>query len=163
MAHSKKIEDIKPARGSVKAFGKKKKIIKGDESNLSYRDVENVPRPPQDVLELSRELEDLKLKFVQSLKNVNELMKVKTLPENKSQEEKNIEASVVNELCNFGMELDEINNKEGMVGMIILAIRQAFSLRDAGNVLAYKMSILENNISDIKNRLQKLENKLGED
>ena len=162
MAHSKKLEDIKPARGSVKSFGKKKQIVKGDNDNLSYRDVENVPRPPQDILELSREVEDLKLKFVQSLKNVNELMKVRTLPENKSQDEKNLETSVINELVSFGMKLDEINNKEGLVGMVILAIRQAFSLRDAGNIMAHKISTLQSELKEIGNRLIDIESKLGD-
>jgi hypothetical protein len=150
-----KLEDIRPARG-VKIKQKetpKKEVIQNKPRIIQDIDVSGeIPLPTEDALKILERSSVAKENLLLRMKDFNDLLKIRILPENKTDEDKRREQDVVSQLARAAMNVDEYSPKEGLLSLCILAIRQALSLRDAGNELAYK-------IIQFENRLKKIEEK----
>lgn len=91
------------------------------------------------------------------MKDFNDLLKIRTLSENKTEDDKRKEQDVVGQLAMAALNVDELSPKEGLLSLCILAIRQALSLRDAGNELVFKMVQLENRLKKIEEKEKTVE------
>lgn len=157
----KSLNDIIPASKGVKIKNKSK--IKKDvniKPPIIKKNVMPVPQgelstPPTDEA-LKTVIKNSKIqdKLVDAMKNINQLMNVRILPENKSIKHKENEMNAVTELVKCAMEIEEISPGEGIIAISTLAVRQGFSLRDAGNRLAYQISKMENKLLEIEKQLK---------
>ena len=117
--------------------------------NVSVPEEQIVPPTEEDAKILSR-LNDAKIQLVSAMKAFNKLVSDQTLPENKSSKDKYQEQNVINGLVNAAQSVESLSPNEGVLGVCVFAVRQALSLRDAGNKLAYELH-------QVKNRLAKIE------
>jgi hypothetical protein len=92
----------------------------------------------------------------------NKLLKNRKLAENRSIKENEEEQSVVNQLAISALGVENLNPGEGLLGICILAIRQALVLRDAGNALAYELYQLKEKYTLLENKIKTIEDDVYE-
>lgn len=81
------------------------------------------------------------------------IMSSTVLPENRSVNQETAEKQAVRRLWDAAVALENVSPGEGVLGMATLAVRQGFLLRDAGNRLAYRISVLERELCELRERL----------
>lgn len=97
------------------------------------------------------------------MQEFNKLLKSRKLVENRSVKENEEEQNVVNQLAVAAVGVEALNPGEGLLGICILAVRQALVLRDAGNALAYETFQLKEKIATLEGRIDGIENDVYED
>jgi hypothetical protein len=150
-----KSNDIRPARG-VRLENNKQKPKDLRTQPQIIQDVSNsqeeLPPPTEDAAKLIAELALNKQELVFLMKEFNKLLSIKTLPENKTTIEKENEQNVVNNLVQATLNVERLSNKEGLLALCILSLRQSIALRDAGNEMAFKFSKLEERINALESK-----------
>jgi hypothetical protein len=149
MMKNKSFDEIRPARGTK--IPKKTKIIQNVQSPSI-----SIPPPSEEVAKFTIEGNRIRDSLMDAMRSINKLMNERVLPENKSLREKEEETKAVTNLVDAAKLLENINPGEGLLGMAILAIRQGFSLRDAGNQLASELRDLKFNLQDLIKQVNKL-------
>lgn len=92
--------------------------------------------------------------LMESVRYINrELMSSTVLPENRSVAQETAEKQAVKRLWDAAVALENVSPGEGLLGMATLAVRQGFLLRDAGNRLSYRLSLLERDMRAMRERL----------
>lgn len=84
------------------------------------------------------------------MRGFNRLLSNSTLPENKSEREKQEETLVINELIRSSQTVERLEYGEGMMSLCVFATRLSLSLRNAGNKLSHKVHILEQRIEQLE-------------
>jgi hypothetical protein len=112
-----------------------------------------VSPPTEHAADLLAQLSDAKVNLVSAMKDFNKLVAATTLPENKSENDKKNEQSVIQNLVISVRGVEVLSPTEGVLGMCVFAVRQALSLRDAGNKLAYEFHKLSKRIDQIETDL----------
>jgi len=103
------------------------------------------PAPPtEDALKISAKINELNKNLILTMKEFNNILSSKILPENKSLVEKERENNLIKEMVNLAKEIDYYATGEGTLALVIFLIRQNILLRDAGNRLAYEISLFKN-------------------
>lgn len=115
-----------------------------------------MPPPTEDTVKILAQLNNLKTQLVGAMKAFNKILSDQTLSVNKSKQDKDVEQKIINDLVLAARGVDEISPGEGTLGVCVFAVRQALSLRDAGNKLAYELY-------QIKNRLDQIETDIYEE
>jgi len=92
--------------------------------------------------------------LMSSMMEFNGLLKIRTLPENKTEEERKKEQEIVSKLAQAALAVEDLSPKEGLLSMCILAVRQALSLRDAGNEIAHRIVQMENRMKKIEDKIE---------
>ena len=154
----KDIKEIRPARGAVKSNSKSQTLdrrpkrteptIVQNVANAVNQD--EIEPPTEDAVRMLNRINSSKQELMTQMQEFNRLLNIQVLSKNKSIKEKEEEQSVITHLVNAAMSLNEVSNGEGVLGLCILALRQALSLRDAGNELAHKLEILDKKIKRIQ-------------
>ena len=156
--NKKSLEEIKPAQGGVK-LKRRDPEVKKEVKHNPPQIIQNVK--PEDIMEFPTE-EALKLvakssnskeELLLAMREFNGLLKIRVLSENKTEDEKKQEQSVVSKLAQAALDVEDLSPHEGLLSLSILAIRQALSLRDAGNEMAYKISQLESKMKILEEKV----------
>jgi hypothetical protein len=105
--------------------------------------LEEMPLPSKDAVRTISQLNRSKEDLMNAMRAFNRLLNNSTLPENRSNKEKEQEQVIINQLVQSALEIEKFSLGEGIIGLCVLAIRQGLSLRDAGNSLAYRVHKLE--------------------
>lgn len=119
--------------------------------NVQPEDVMEIPT--EEALKLVAKSSNFKEKLLLVMREFNGLLKVRVLSENKTEDEKKQEQLIVSKLAQAALDVEDLSPHEGLLSLSILAIRQALSLRDAGNEMAYKISQLESKIKTLEGRV----------
>jgi hypothetical protein len=91
---------------------------------------------------------------MEAVRDINRnIMSSTVLPENRSTAQETAEKQAVKRLWDAAVALENVSPGEGLLGMATLAVRQGFLLRDAGNRLAYRLSVLEREMREMRERL----------
>jgi uncharacterized protein YdcH (DUF465 family) len=143
-------KDIGEIRQGPSVKLKKREPVEEPQIVQDVKDLNNSEPPTEDALKLMAQLSGAKQKLFESMKEFNKLLNNRTLPENKSTVDKDLEQNVVNSLAQSAMVVEQLSPKEGLLAICILAIRQSLSLRDAGNEIAHRIISLENRISKLE-------------
>lgn len=93
------------------------------------------------------------MELMDAMKAFNKLLNDQVLPENKPSKDKENEQNAVNRLASAAINVENLSPGQGLLALSILSIRQALSLRDAGNTLAYKVYQMEEKIQKIEKML----------
>jgi hypothetical protein len=96
------------------------------------------------------------------MQEFNKLLKIRKLAENRSVQDNEDEQDIVNKLAIAAVGVEALNPGEGLLGICILAVRQALVLRDAGNTLAYETFQLKERIATLEGRIDSIENDVYE-
>ena len=99
--------------------------------------------PTEESIKVEQKLIRLREDMQSAMKEFNNLFKVNTLPENRSEAERNRENQVFNVLINKSNYLNDLSPGEGTMSLNVLCLRHLLSLKDAGNKLAYQTYLLE--------------------
>jgi hypothetical protein len=153
LQNKKNLEDIRPAVGLKIKSNKEKPEPPKQEKPKIINDVkveEELGLPTEEALRILNESAKTKENLLNNMKSFNSLLKIRTLIENKTDEEKKKEQEVVGKLAQAAMEVESISPGEGLLSMSIVAIRQALSLRDACNEMAYKIIQMEKKIKKLE-------------
>lgn len=133
------------------------KNIKLDQNKSRFsKSPEQKPSQEQfnrDVHEYKKKDLDIKSKISDLSSKYKMIIVDKTVTENKSPIQKDLELSVISELANFGLELDNNENQPegiGSIGLCNLLLHVNLSQRDIINNLSYKVSVLHNEIEKLK-------------
>ena len=136
---------------------------------------EEMPLPNEDAARIVAQLNGHKEDLMNAMRTFNRLLNNSTLSENKSVSDKQQEQNIVNQLAQSALEIEKLSPGEGIIGLCVLAVRQGLSLRDAGNVLSYRVHKLEGKMKSIdpepdlspedeaKKKVSELAKKLGVD
>ena len=111
--------------------------------------------PTEEAMNLSFKLNVANKEFMEAMRAFNRLLNDQTLQENKSIKDKELEQSVVNRLASSAITVENLSPIQGLLGLCILSIRQALSLRDAGNFLAHKLHEAEERIAKLEIMIEK--------
>lgn len=165
MADKTPLDQIRPAKGvKLQKKPKEKTIVQDVKSDVP---LESLPPPTEDATKMVLKLNASKENLMDSIRSFNKLLSNKTLPENKSAAEKEVEQKVITQLTKAAIDIEEFSPGEGLFALCILALRQSLSLRDAGNALAYKVKQLEERLpkteeeSSEKKVLEEMAKKMG--
>lgn len=106
--------------------------------------------PPQQKRELSVEERIMKARsnFEVAFKDFHSLLNDKVLKENKSQGAVKNESYLIEQLHRACVELERLNQGEGVMGSVVISLREHLKVRDRVNELEYK---LEKAIRDFEN------------
>jgi hypothetical protein len=128
----------KEATKTVKLDSKKSRFARSSETKQNFEERANAAN--EKISDRQEQIFDLGKKFV-------EIMKDKTLPENKGPLQQSIEKEVLGKLIEFAIELnnDDLEQNDGMgsVGLLTLIFRSSLLLRDRYNSIEYKVEQLE--------------------
>lgn len=111
---------------------------------------QEIPPPTEDAARILQQLNSAKEGLLGSMKDFGALLKDSKLPENRSLEEKRHEQNVVVNLMHAASVVEQLSPTEGVLGVATFAVRQALSLRDAGNRLAYDLYKLEQRVKELE-------------
>lgn len=105
------------------------------------------------------DLNNARQEYMTAMKDFNSLLNSKVLPENRSTDDKNKENDIIKRLVLTAQKVEELtgNSGDAILGMCVFAVRQSLSLRDAGNRLAYELSLLKKEVELIKNDVYEVE------
>jgi hypothetical protein len=169
MADKKDLQDIRPAKGGVKIQKKQRsekqkqqaqpKVIQDVRPDIP---MENLPSPTDEAIRFMTQLSEAKQVLIDAMQEFNKLLKNRKLVENRSVKENENEQDVVNQLAVAAIGVEGLNPGEGLLGICILAVRQALVLRDAGNTLAYETFQLKERITTLERRIDGIENDVYE-
>lgn len=170
MADKKDPKDVRPAKGGVKIQKKPRPVPQQQpQQSKVIRDVRpdvpvgELPPPTDDALQFMARLNEAKQDLIDAMQGFNKLLKNRKLAENRSVKENEEEQEAVGRLAQAAVAVENLNPGEGLLGVCILAVRQALALRDAGNELAYQTSLLEEKIAALGARITSMENDVYED
>ena len=110
--------------------------------------------PTEEAMRLIAQSSASKDSLMISMRDFNGLLKIRTLVENKTEEERKKEQEIVSKLAQAALAVEDLSPKEGLLSMCILAVRQALSLRDAGNEIAHRIVQIENRIKKIEEKIE---------
>ncbi|HVI40810.1 MAG TPA: hypothetical protein VM577_09130 [Anaerovoracaceae bacterium] len=131
-------EVIPEATKTVKLDSKKSKFAKQLEGKQVFEKRAEVAH--QKMMGRQEEIYLLGSKFV-------EMMKDKTLPENKGPIQQSLEKEILGKLINFAIDLnndmDEPKDSMGSIGLLALVFKSTLVMRDKYNLLEYKVEQLE--------------------
>ncbi len=153
LQNRKNLDDIRPASGlKIKNNTEKPKPPVAEKPQIISDVKPDGDTGPltEEALRIVNNAGQKKESLMDNMKSFNKLLKIRTLAENKTDEEKRTEQEVVGSLARAAMDVEEISSGEGLLSLSILAIRQALSLRDACNEIVYRIIQLEK-------RMKKLE------
>ncbi len=168
MADKKDLQDIRPAKGGVKIQKKPRpekrqqlqpKVVQDVKPDIP---VENLPPPTDEAIRFVTQLNEAKQGLIDAMQEFNKLLKNRKLAENRSIKENEEEQSAVNQLALAAVAVEGLNPGEGLLGICILAVRQALVLRDAGNTLAYETYQLREKIVALEGKIVSIENDIYE-
>jgi len=153
----KKLEDIRPANVGVKVKprrSRRKEPPKQKHPPIIRRNAAppETPTPPpsDEALKTAVRSNKAQERLMEAIKEINRLMNVTVLPENKSVAEKDRDRAAVASLVSAVQDVEAISPGEGILAMAILTVRQGMSLRDAGNRLAYMGQQMEDRLSAVE-------------
>jgi hypothetical protein len=112
---------------------------------------DSLPLPDEEAAKIVARLNAHKEELMENMRIFNKILNDSTLSENKSIKDREYEQSVVNKLAQSAMEVEKYSAGSGLLGLCVLALRQAISLRDAGNSVAYRLFQLEEEIKKSNN------------
>lgn len=96
-----------------------------------------------------------------------ELLTDKTLPSNKSQQDKENQRKILDEIASSALELDILNVREGTTSVFLTSLNSVLVLRDELNKTRYQNYLLDKEIKILKSQLSELastkEEKAGSD
>ena len=92
---------------------------------------EEVPPPTEEAGRISGKLTALNQEFILLAKEINRSMNNSVLPENKTEMAKKREQELVSNIGEVVLRIEEISPARGLLGMCILNLRLALSLKDA--------------------------------
>lgn len=155
---NKDLDDIRPARGGVKIKSRKPKPPKKQPVERPPRVIKDVvppqgelPLPTEEAVRLVSEANRARTSLMEAMRHLNrDIMSSKILPENRTSEQGQAEKDAVKQLCDTAIALEQVNPGEGLLGMATLAVRQGLLLRDAGNRLAYLLSLMERKVGGVE-------------
>ena len=124
--------------------------------------IEALPPPTDEAIRFTTQLNEAKQVLIDAMQVFNKLLKNRKLAENRSIKENEEEQSVVNQLAISALGVENLNPGEGLLGICILAIRQALVLRDAGNALAYELYQLKEKYTLLENKIKIIEDDVYE-
>lgn len=150
-----RLEDIRPARG-VKVKQKEHPREKNEPPRIiqDVKPVGDFEPPTEEAMRLLAQSSTFKDNLMSSMMEFNGLLKIRTLPENKTEEERKKEQEIVSKLAQAALAVEDLSPKEGLLSMCILAVRQALSLRDAGNEIAHRIVQMENRMKKIEDKIE---------
>jgi len=125
--------------------------------------VENLPSPTDEAVKFMTQLNEAKQILIDAMQEFNKLLKNRKLAENRSIKENEEEQNAVSQLALAVLGVESLNPGEGMLGICILAVRQALTLRDAGNTLAYEIHQLKEKIVLLEGKINDIESDVYED
>jgi hypothetical protein len=163
---NKSLDEIRPAKGGVKLKSKSNRENRKKREMKVIRDVpisqyEGDAPPTGEVTKALLKIDEAKKELFKAMQHLNKIvMKSKVLPENRSLEQERNEKLAVSRLVNAAINLDNLNPGEGTLGMTTIAVRQGILLRDAGNLLAYELSAVKNEINELKKELDDLKKRV---
>lgn len=111
---------------------------------------EEIAPPTEDAARTLGQLNRAKENLLASMKEFGALLKDSKLPENRSEEDKRREQAAVIGLMQAAGQVEALSPTEGVLAVATYAVRQALSLRDAGNRLAYDVYKLEKRIEELE-------------
>lgn len=115
--------------------------------NISQDNLQtDITSPTEDAIKIAAQINDSRQRLVQAMKNFNQILSKRVLPENRSSTEKEEEQSIISELTAAALEIDRFSRGEGTLALSIFALRQTIFLKDAGNRLAYEIEELKKKI-----------------
>ena len=115
----------------------------------------SAPPPLAPAVSIEERLRQARENFEKSFKEFHALLNDKTLKINKSTAEKNVEKYTVDKVIKSCVTLDKLNVGEGIMAMVVVALREHLKARDRSNELEYE-------IEEVKKELKKLKKSLGE-
>lgn len=124
-------------------------------NNVSPEETDGYIEPPtEEAAKLIARLNNAKQELIGVMREFNKLLNVKTLPINKSAQDKEEEAKIIHELIRAATAVDAINpsQQEGVLSLSVFATRLSLLLRDAGNKLAYEVQKLEERVSTLESQ-----------
>lgn len=171
MADKKELKDIRPAKGGVKIQKKPRPAQqpkqqaqpKVEQDVKPPAPLESLPPPTDEAVRFMTQLNEAKQGLIDAMQEFNKLLKNRKLAENKSVKENEEEQGVVNQLAVAAIAVESLNPGEGLLGVCILAVRQALALRDAGNALAYEVHQLKEKIAALEGKVGSIENDIYEE
>jgi hypothetical protein len=124
--------------------------------------IENMPAPTEDAMKMLTQLNEAKQGLLDAMRDFNRLLGNRTLKENRTIKDNELEQSVVVNLAQSAKMVEQLDLGEGILGLCILSLRQALTLRDAGNGLAYEIQKIKEKITNIENKIQTIESDIYE-
>ena len=118
------------------------------------RSPQQQPVPPPDPNLVKAERSKAQIEFEESFADFHKnhfLSKV--LQENKSAAGKKTEQAAIDRLIKSAMILDQSNVGEGMLALLIVAIREQLSVRDRVNQLEYELCLAQRDVEYMKKEL----------
>jgi len=161
----KDLNSIRPAKG-VK-LKQKRPSIPTEKNIQKPKVIENVdPNPPsynelppasEEAMKIMVQSKEAKANLISAIKEFNGLLNNRKLKRNKSAAESKVEQETINNLISTALKVEDYSMNEGIVGLCVVAIRQALSLRDAGNEMAYQVGLLEARIKKLESKNEEKE------
>lgn len=111
---------------------------------------ENIEPPTKEAVEIVERIKKAKEALLLAMRNFNSLLNDTKLLENKSENDKGVEANVINELIRASQEVEFLQPGEGVMSLCIFATRLSLSLRNSHNKIAHKNYLLEKRIENIE-------------
>lgn len=124
-------------------------------SNKNEKPTLSAPPPSPPAATIEERLRQARENFEKSFREFHALLNDKTLKINKSQAEKNVEKYTVDKVIKSCITLDKLNVGEGIMAMVVVALREHLKARDRSNELEYELETL-------RTELKKLKKSLGE-
>ena len=152
----KQLKDIRPVQGSVRLQSKREtskkqrqpqKVIQNAQPNIP---MENLEPPTEEAAKIISQINNAKLKLVESMRRYSKLLDNSVLQENKSEKEKQEESYVINELVRAAQTTEKLEPGEGLMSLCVFSIRLSLLLRDANNKLSYDNYLLENRVKQLE-------------
>lgn len=105
----------------------------------------NPPTPESIEVRLAR----ARKKVEEGFKAFHKILKNKTLERNKSTAQKNTEKSCVDELVKSCVELSSISNMEGVVSILVIALKECLIMKDIVNENEYSVAVIRKQVLEL--------------
>jgi len=115
------------------------------------RPAEALPAPSEEAIRIEAQALAANQDLLRYMKEFNQLLNQRVLPENRSVKDKENEQKITASLTMAAQAVDRLEPGKGSLALSTFAVRQALLLRDAGNKLAYEIELLKNEIQELKN------------
>lgn len=133
-----------PSTKNVKLDTKKSRFAKQAETKINFE--KKVDEVHNTMVSRQQQVFDLGKQFL-------ELMRDKTLPENKGPMQTSLEREILNKLTQFAIEVNNDENEGesmGSISMIVLLLKSSLIMRDNYNKMEYKVEQLEKQLKLLK-------------
>lgn len=125
----------------------------------NVRAEEQAEPPTEESARVLAELNTARQEFMAAMKDFNGLLSSRVLVENKSVKDKEQEQEITSRLVNTTKRIEDLtgHSNDAIIGLCVFAVRQALSLRDAGNKMAYELRLVKKELELIKQDIYEAE------